>query len=258
MTDPIVSQILLGVLVAYILQALKHASWFPVLTEQSAKLWKVTLSGFVAIVSSLGLGYSYDQVAGTVLITGVSIASLWNALTSFGVSFVAQHSAYEVLINKPGFDEVKKPMRKYMTSVVLATVVLASSGCSLFNDPTTKPLMVKFDVGCLTAVQTIAQVEKDLAAAGLLAPTQSLAIRKALSPVIDLGTKATDALIAWKPGDVTPAALLELSTKLTDLTTTVIAMLPDGDAKSQLLSAVSLAHAAWSAVIRQLASQGGA
>jgi len=149
-------------------------------------------------------------------------------------------------------------MRRLVTLVVLAAVILASSGCSFFNKPTTKPLFVKFDVGCLTAVQTLAQAEKDLASLGLLTPPQSLAIRKALVPVIDLGTVATDALIAWKPGDATPAALLELSVKLTDMTKIIIAQLPDGDAKSKLLAAMTLAQAAWSAIIRVLATQGGA
>lgn len=149
-------------------------------------------------------------------------------------------------------------MRRFATFLVLAAVVLASSGCSLFNKPTTKPLMVKFDAGCLTAVQTVALVEKDLSILGLLTPTQSLAIRKALSPVIEIGIKATDALMAWKPGHATPTALLELSIKLTDLTNTVIATLPDGEAKSKLLSAMSLAQTAWSAVIRMLATTGGA
>lgn len=100
--DPVVSQILLGTLVAYIFQWLKKAPWFPVLTEQSTKLWKFTLSCLVAVMSALGLGYSFDPVAGTILITGVSAASMWNALVAFGVSLLSQHGAYEMLINKPG------------------------------------------------------------------------------------------------------------------------------------------------------------
>jgi len=101
-TDPVVSQVLLGVLVAYILQWLKNAPWFPVLTERSTKAWKVTLSCLVAVMSAMGLGYSFDPVAGTILITGVSAASVWNALTVFGISLLSQHGAYEMLINKPG------------------------------------------------------------------------------------------------------------------------------------------------------------
>lgn len=147
-------------------------------------------------------------------------------------------------------------MRRFVTSLVLIAV-LASSGCAFFNKPTTRPLFVKFDVGCLTAVQAIALVEKDLSSLNLLTPAQALAVRKAMTPVIDLGAKATDALIAWKPGDTTPAVLLELSIKLTDLTNTIVGMLPDGDAKAKLLTAVTLAQSAWASIMQALALQGG-
>lgn len=105
MSDPVVSQVLLGTLVAYVLQWLKKAPWFPILTERSTAAWKFTLSCLVAVMSAMGLGYTFDPVAGTILITGVSAASLWNAIVAFGVSLLSQHGAYEMLINKPTLEK---------------------------------------------------------------------------------------------------------------------------------------------------------
>lgn len=129
--------------------------------------------------------------------------------------------------------------------VALAFLATCAPGCG----PKTKPVLVKFDASALTAVQTIAEVEKDLSRLGQLTPAQALDIRLKLRPVIDLGEKATAALLAWQPGDATPAAMLTLSGAIGDLVSSVTALLPDGSAKAKILAAVALAQQAWAAAI---------
>lgn len=141
-------------------------------------------------------------------------------------------------------------LRRVMTFLLVAGLLCGAApvltmGCG----PKTKPVLVKFDAAALTAVQTIAVVEKELAAMGKLTPAQSLDIRLKLRPVIDLGEKATAALLIWEPGQATPASLLQLSGRLTELLTGVLALLPDSDAKAKILSAIAVAQSAWSTVI---------
>ena len=128
---------------------------------------------------------------------------------------------------------------------IVVALALLMSACA--GNP--KPTLVKFDASALTAVQTIASVERELSSIGVLTPAQSLGIRLKLRPVITLGEQATTALLAWQPGQQTPASLLSLSTALGDLLTTVVGMLPNGTAKAKILTAIAAAQQAWSAVI---------
>jgi hypothetical protein len=98
--DQTTAQVVIGSLMAYILQWLKQAPWFPILTEQSAKWWKVAVSAVVAALTAAGIDYSWEAASGTLILTGMTFDHVWNALIAFGVSFLSQHAAYEALINK--------------------------------------------------------------------------------------------------------------------------------------------------------------
>ena len=127
-------------------------------------------------------------------------------------------------------------------------VLLALVSCG----PKTKPVMVAFDRSALATVQLIAQTELDLSKLGLLTPQQALQIRLKLKPVIEVGEKATAALLLWQPGQATPTSVLELSLKLTDLVNTVVLALPDSEAKARILTAIVTAQNAWATVMRLL------
>jgi hypothetical protein len=96
--DDVTAQVVLGALAAYLLQWLKKASWFPVLTDQSTKLWKVTCSAIVAAGTALGLSFDFQATQGVLTISGLTAANVWNAVMAFGLSFLAQHSSYELLV----------------------------------------------------------------------------------------------------------------------------------------------------------------
>ena len=133
----------------------------------------------------------------------------------------------------------------------LLILVLLVPGCG----PKTKPVLVKFDATALTAVQEIARVERDLSALGTLAPADALAVRKALAPVISLGLTATDALLAWEPGQPVPVEMLNLSTELGKLLTTATLHIKNDGARLAIVIAIAAAQQAWQVAI--LTMQGG-
>lgn len=113
----------------------------------------------------------------------------------------------------------------------------------------THKALVTFDATALASVQTIASTERQLSAAGLLSLPSALALRQKLAPVITLGQSSTKALILWQSGQPIPPDLLALSDAMGKLLTDVVNIIPDGSAKSQLLTAIATAQAAWQAVL---------
>lgn len=133
----------------------------------------------------------------------------------------------------------------HIVIVVSVAAALIAVACAA----KTHKAMVTYDATALSTVQTIAAVESSLSDAGLLTASQSLSLRRKLTPVITLGQRATEALIAWQPGSPIPPDLLALSDALGTLLAEVVALLPDGSAKSQLLAAIAVAQAAWAVVM---------
>ena len=133
----------------------------------------------------------------------------------------------------------------YVVIVVSFAAALTAVACAA----RTHKALVTFDATALSAVRVIGQVEVSLSSAGLLTPQQSLTIRQKLAPVIALGQSATTALIAWQPGQSVPPDLFKLSDALGSLLTEVVKTLPEGEAKSKLLTVIAVAQAAWAAVL---------
>lgn len=128
---------------------------------------------------------------------------------------------------------------------LLILALVAASGCG----PKVKPALIKFDAAALTAVQEIARIEREQSAAGNLTPQEALAVRKALVPVIALGQSATDALIAWQPGQPVPPDMLKLSTELGALLTSAALHIKNDTAKLAVLVAIAAAQQAWQVAI---------
>ena len=98
--DQISAQVVFGALMAYVLQSLKRASWFPILTEQSTKAWKIGLSAIIAAAAAFAINFQFDASHGILTISGLTWDHAWNGLVTFGVSFLSQHSSYELLVKK--------------------------------------------------------------------------------------------------------------------------------------------------------------
>lgn len=94
------SQITLGAVFSYLLQILKGASWFPVLTEDSAKFVKLLFGVITSALAITGLTYVFDPVAHTVLVNNVSFALIGHAIWQWLTQFVMQEGWYQVVLKK--------------------------------------------------------------------------------------------------------------------------------------------------------------
>jgi len=97
--DMIPTQVLIGAVVAYLLQWLKGQRWFPFITEQGSKYAKVAISAVVAAASAFAIDFDWNGAAGTLLISGLTWSHIWGGLVAFGISFLSQHASYELLIH---------------------------------------------------------------------------------------------------------------------------------------------------------------
>lgn len=194
MNDALSTQVVVGVAVAYVLQWLKRVSWFPVLTEQSTKGWKILLSGILAAGSALAIGFQWNGAAGELLITGLTGAAILNALIAFGVSFISQHASYELLIHKGSLGELiqqpaslisdaakildqfnrqsAKPIAKLLIVGALGFGLAGSPGCAALHHETSTPTV---EQQSLTDLHKTAQVAKR--AGEIVSETQQLEIK---------------------------------------------------------------------------------
>ena len=128
---------------------------------------------------------------------------------------------------------------------VVLLVVLLLPACA----GNARPTLIKFDAAALTAVQEIARIEREQSALGNLTPADALLVRRALQPVIMLGQAATEALIAWEPGEPIPVAMLKLAAAFGDLLETATLAISNPTAKLAILVAIATAQQAWQTAI---------
>ena len=150
---------------------------------------------------------------------------------------------------------MRNAFRQTAFALIIATCIVAAFSATNGCGPKTKPILVKFDATALTAVQEIARIEREQSALGTLTPQDALAVRKALAPVISLGLTATDALLAWTPGEPVPPEMLTLSTELGRLLTTAALHIKNDTAKLAIVIAIAAAQQAWQVAI--VTMQGG-
>lgn len=93
----VVSQIALAAVSSFALQKLKAASWFPVLTEDSAKVIKVLWGLITSLCAITGISYNYDPVAHTLLIANLSLTAITHGLWNWFSQFVLQEGWYQAV-----------------------------------------------------------------------------------------------------------------------------------------------------------------
>lgn len=98
--DELQSQLTLALLVPFILQWLKRSSWFPVLTMETSKLNAIVAS-IIAVAGGVGIAFTYNAQSGVLTVTGLTLASIWNALQHSILQFMMQHTVYRVAIAPP-------------------------------------------------------------------------------------------------------------------------------------------------------------
>lgn len=99
--DQSVVQVIVAYVASFVLEWLKKVPWFPVISEQSTKIWKVIVSAVIAACSALAITYAWEPATGTLTLTGLTLSNIGNGLLAFLLSFIAQHIAYEKVIRAP-------------------------------------------------------------------------------------------------------------------------------------------------------------
>lgn len=89
----------IGLISSLVMQWMKKSNLFTFLgCEKMHENANLYFSIAVAFITSLGIGYKYDAVAGTVLITGLTSASLAHGVWHWGSQWVIQHVTYKQFI----------------------------------------------------------------------------------------------------------------------------------------------------------------
>lgn len=84
----------------YIIQLLKSAKWFKLLTSNT-KYMNIAASLFAAAISATGIGYSFNEQNGTLTVTGLTVAGILAAAWTWAKSFVLNEMIYQGTIGGP-------------------------------------------------------------------------------------------------------------------------------------------------------------
>lgn len=99
MENEIVSQVVIAGLCSYVLERLKKSSWFPVIDMNTKKLNSFVAAGMAA-AASIGINFQYDQTAGTLLISGLTLATFHHVIWDFAKQYLFQQMVYDTAIKK--------------------------------------------------------------------------------------------------------------------------------------------------------------
>lgn len=85
MDDLAFLQLIIASISAFVIEHLKKAAWFPWLTEYEDGFNRFVAIA-VAVCASIGIAFTYDATAGTLLITGLT----WESVQAVGWTSVKQ------------------------------------------------------------------------------------------------------------------------------------------------------------------------
>ena len=91
----------LGVILAYALEGLKGSRWFPLLTPESTKRYKIACGGIMAFLATVGIHYTFDYNAeghGVVMLMLPTVSEAGHALVDFAKQWAFQQAAYDGVV----------------------------------------------------------------------------------------------------------------------------------------------------------------
>ena len=91
------AQVVLGAVVVYVLEWIKRARWVAFITIETKKL-NGFLAKAAALLMAVGIHYEFDATAGTLMITGLTIAGLAHGLWVWLQQVVVQELIYNTAI----------------------------------------------------------------------------------------------------------------------------------------------------------------
>lgn len=92
------NQAIIAVIASWLLEKLKASPRIGLISHQSSMYVQRYAAAIVAFATSLGIHFQFDHQAGTLLITGLSLASLGHFVWGAVQQFIMQEVAYQKLV----------------------------------------------------------------------------------------------------------------------------------------------------------------
>lgn len=99
--DSAISQLTVSTIIVWVIERLKGASWFPVLTVESTERFKRIIGAIFAGLAAVGVTYSYDPNLGVLTIKGLTLTSIVGFLWAWLQNFIVQQGVYHGVVKKP-------------------------------------------------------------------------------------------------------------------------------------------------------------
>lgn len=99
----------LAIIVAYLLEALKHLRGFPLLTEAHTRRYKTILGGLAAFCVTVGIHYAFDYNAtghGVLTIVLPTWAEAGHAVLDFAKQWAFQQGAYDSMVRSKDAEKI--------------------------------------------------------------------------------------------------------------------------------------------------------
>lgn len=96
--DSAISQLTLSAVVVWLLEWLKGAGWFPLVSGASSERMKRLFGASVAALAAVGITYQYDPTAGVLVISGLTLSSVGHFAWVWLQNFVSQQLIYHGIV----------------------------------------------------------------------------------------------------------------------------------------------------------------
>jgi hypothetical protein len=88
------NQVVINAITVGVMRHLKNSKWFPLISKETA-----ALNRFIAVLAAgaaaVGVNYSFDHTTGTLMITGLTTATIVNGIYNWVASFVTQQTIFK-------------------------------------------------------------------------------------------------------------------------------------------------------------------
>src|SRR5438445_27836 len=99
MVSPAVDQITASAVSVFVLQLIKKSKAIPWISSETPKLNRA-IALILAGITALGIHYTYDATAGTLVISGLTLGGVLHASWHYLQSIAVQEGFYQAAVNK--------------------------------------------------------------------------------------------------------------------------------------------------------------
>lgn len=271
MNDPtLLSHLTSAAIVVYLIQWLKRASWVPWLTPETTTLSRI-VSAILAAGSAIGLHVAYDSAGGVLTVTGLTVGSLLHGVWEWLNQFALQQLAYDVAVQPTrglqgqlltietvgtaSGDKRADGVLDRIAKSVPAIVVLLVAGLTMTACAKPRHSAIVVDTALAEALSTVHATEQRMlcglpSCAGSSVveyvpgwtAVKSRAFNQRLLPAVEAGRQFNVVLAGWDPSQPAPAVLHQVIPALSSSVAAVLADMPDGTTKTEILTHLAQAQ----------------